>query len=224
MGHGIKELQVAVADANQFRVENYPNAAHLAAAEGASADRLRDFWLALQDTKQAHACLTKSLSLLRSPETTVVKDALWFTAVTVYVRCFASGVRETLKPEEVFVGDLVAVHQYFYQLRNKHMAHDVNAFRQCVVGVVVNPEDAACKIADAVALPVLFPTNQGENEGNLLKLIAVTQEWLEERISALFRQVCGEYETKERAELMRLSPPQLTVPSLADVEQRRPRP
>lgn len=67
-------------------------------------------------------------------------EADWVAAVVKYYRCFRDGVRTRL-PDTVFEsldGGLMA-HEYFLDLRNKHIAHAINGYEQAKVYVVLPP-------------------------------------------------------------------------------------
>ena len=62
-------------------------------------------------------------------------EALSTAACVSYSRCFVSGVREPLKPtllEQLSPGHR-ALHEFLFDLRNKHIAHSVNAFEENII-------------------------------------------------------------------------------------------
>lgn len=71
----------------------------------------------------------------------VVAYALWTSALVTYARCFGTGKRLGLR-ESLF--DSVdpgarAVHRYWIEMRNKHVAHSVNPFDHVSAGAVLSP-------------------------------------------------------------------------------------
>ena len=71
----------------------------------------------------------------------LVRQGLWRSAVEHCMKCFSSSeARSKLNPKKVFKGDPEAleIHEYFRNLRNKHIAHDENAYSQCIPGAVLN--------------------------------------------------------------------------------------
>lgn len=100
--------------------------------------------------------------------------------------------------------------------------HDVNAFLQCNIGVVVNPLGAPKKIGDTVALPVKLSTAQEDHVSRFLLLVTATQAWLDKQVSTLFEKICNAYEAKDHDELLKLPPLQFTVPDLDSIGKRRP--
>jgi hypothetical protein len=57
-------------------------------------------------------------------------SSLWIAALTTYGRCFLKGIRYSL-PESLFLRmpgmDYTHLHRYYMNMRNKHVAHSVNA-------------------------------------------------------------------------------------------------
>ena len=72
----------------------------------------------------------------------VTWDALSVAAVVTYCRCFSSGLRRPLERSLLESADqaLRQAHEYFVELRNKHVAHSVNAFEENVVLATVEFE------------------------------------------------------------------------------------
>lgn len=53
--------------------------------------------------------------------------SLWWIALILYARCFIGGNRINLKSEDVFENENDRInHEYFYEMRNKHIAHPIN--------------------------------------------------------------------------------------------------
>ena len=64
-------------------------------------------------------------------EQTRALEADWIAAVVKYYRCFSDGVRTVLNPAFFAVFDGAAqAHQYFLNVRNKHVIHAINGFEQ----------------------------------------------------------------------------------------------
>jgi hypothetical protein len=79
-------------------------------------------------------------------EGTVAARALWVAAVTSYGRAFGSGVRGgyRLASDRIAAldGGAAVYHQWLRDMRDKNVAHSVNAFEQVVVGVILGlPEN-----------------------------------------------------------------------------------
>ncbi|MEV7767854.1 hypothetical protein [Microbacterium sp. NPDC086615] len=68
-------------------------------------------------------------------------QALWMTAVVMYARAFANGVRHAARPDvTVFDDEDRAAHDYLIAMRNKFIAHSVNAFEQVSPFAVISGE------------------------------------------------------------------------------------
>jgi len=69
----------------------------------------------------------------------ILRRALFVAALVAYARCFKGneGVRIGLKEndlESMGENKVLAFHQFFITLRDKHIAHSVNDFEQAVIG------------------------------------------------------------------------------------------
>ena len=70
-----------------------------------------------------------------------VLSGLFIAILITYARCFTSGKREILQPEEIYnglKGDPLGLHRYLIDMRNKHIAHSVNSFEQIQIGVFIS--------------------------------------------------------------------------------------
>ena len=69
----------------------------------------------------------------------VLIQSYWTAALISYVRCFSTGKRLGLS-ESIFDSwdGAAEVHQFYRNLRDKHIAHSVNPFEQIVVGLVLS--------------------------------------------------------------------------------------
>ncbi|SRR6266545_3918989 len=118
-----------------------PLTARLDCADGR---RLGDLTLIERDLKQTVALCDRILAVLGQPKADqVVIEGLWTAALVAYARCFASGKRIPLG-QALF--DSVAPHwkkehEFFSDLRSKHIAHSVNEFEQVQVGVQLHRPD-----------------------------------------------------------------------------------
>lgn len=87
--------------------------------------------------------LAKSLcgeALALPEEKAIAIDGLVTAAVIRYVRCFQStGHRVSLSKDDIsgLSANELAAHDYYYNLRNKHIAHSVNEYECCYVSLDV---------------------------------------------------------------------------------------
>lgn len=161
--------------------------------------------------------------LLAMPEKTrddiTLTRALWSSALIAYMRCFSPGVRYSLKPT-IFstVPGADAAHQFFSDLRNKHVAHPVNAFEDCGVGLLVDPGTAQVLHAGELLLFQLTPGEQ-----NLKVFQSLTKhalEWAEAERQRLRTVVIAEGRKLSEQELRNLDPLRLTPPVSATKVRR----
>jgi hypothetical protein len=126
----------------------------IAELKSEKAKKLADYAAILLDLKFCIACSDRTIEVLQAKsEDVVLLRAMWTAALVSYARCFATGVRYGLTPSifDQFEGEPQAAHEYYLQLRNKHIAHSVNPFEQVVVGAVLSPRDAQERSVEGVA-------------------------------------------------------------------------
>lgn len=100
-----------------------------------SSREIRDLASLRRDLELASAYATEFASIDRA-ELTGARDprlALWSAAVVQYGRAFNGGVRQTRLDASDLDDVLAEAHQYFLDLRNKHVAHAVNDYEQTIV-------------------------------------------------------------------------------------------
>jgi hypothetical protein len=84
------------------------------------------------DLKYVQACCKQLQELCESAQGQgPYYTAISHSAVVTYARCFATGVRDSLRAVlEKAPTNLLAQHDYFVDLRNKHVAHSVSELEQ----------------------------------------------------------------------------------------------
>lgn len=137
--------------------------------------------------------------------------ALWSSALIAYIRCFSEGVRYSLKPTifSATPGADVA-HEFFRNLRNKHIAHPVNAFEGCGVGLLVSPDTMEVSGVGELLLFQITPSEQ-----NLKVFQSLTQHALQSanaECQRLRSVVIAEGRKLSKQELRNLKPLRLTPP------------
>jgi hypothetical protein len=115
----------------------------IAPVDFAEAKRLADAAAVYQDLGFAIDALNRREQLLANGEPDPIgQQVYWTSALISYARCFATGKRLGLS-ESIFDGiqgkdaPAISVHRLYIDLRNKHIAHSVNAFEQALVGLVL---------------------------------------------------------------------------------------
>ena len=123
------------------------------------AQRLADLASIEVDLKTVEEICDRSLAETQKSldlGATVLLDALCTAAIVRYGRCFTSGVRERL-PDNL-IGQLPQTdqdaHHFFKDLRDKWVAHSVNAFEDTHVVAYLTPEELGPKSVSSIsALP-----------------------------------------------------------------------
>jgi hypothetical protein len=68
-------------------------------------------------------------------------DSYFTAALIKYIRCFSTGKRYGLKPENIYsdIEGAIAFHTQLKDMRDKHIAHSVNPFEEMAVDIQLNP-------------------------------------------------------------------------------------
>jgi hypothetical protein len=113
---------------------------------GPVAQALADIGGELMDIAFAHSAVQELLDswppdASLGPDSTSAR-ALWMAAIVSYARCFRGGIR-TSGTASTLISRLRGLdqssHEYFLDLRDKHVAHSVNALEQATVFVRLGP-------------------------------------------------------------------------------------
>lgn len=90
--------------------------------------------------------------LAATSEDRIIIESLWTTALIKYARCFTSGKRFGLSHAlfDGLNGDPHGAHEYFINMRSKHIAHSVNPFEQVKTGLVLSDPETEKKVTGTV--------------------------------------------------------------------------
>lgn len=94
-----------------------------------------------RDFEMAHQFISTFAALARSEvEADSPQQALWIAAVTMYGRAFGTtGLRHAARPSgEIYNAEDRTAHDYVIAMRNKYIAHSVNALEQAAVFAVIS--------------------------------------------------------------------------------------
>lgn len=182
----------------QFQIGGFPDAAKVIAVSPLLEDLARqyaDMVLHHSDLKFAQECLTA----LSSPRVTepLVAEAVWQCAVIHYCKCFGKQgeTRARLPYSEILdAGMPHEIHEYFRFLRNKHIAHDENAWTQATPMAIVAAAGKKRKIEEVVCTNITARTREVTNINNLNLLVAHALSWVESRIDDLSEEIKAELE------------------------------
>lgn len=106
-----------------------------------NAQMLADLAAIIQDLRAImQACLRLTKLLDEDSKDNILIESLWTSALIKYARCFASGKRFGLSKDifQGLQGEPIKAHQFYIDLRNKHITHSVNPFEQMEVGLVLS--------------------------------------------------------------------------------------
>lgn len=80
-------------------------------------------------------------------------EGFWTAALVKYVRCFTTGKRFGLEPSVFaeFEGG-VTTHQYFKNMRDKHVAHSVNPFGDVHVAALLPPASSEPQLVQGITV------------------------------------------------------------------------
>lgn len=207
----------------RIQVEGFPTAVKLAQIEGEDAKRLSHLLLHRQDLEFAHQCATA----LQLPEiqVPVIRQALWRSAIVAWSKCFGTSHagRFRLLKEDIYPApEADAVFRHFKALRDKHIAHDENAFAQAKPGVVIGPEDGEKKILQAVCFGMFVQTeNGGTDLENLQHLIGDAMKWVLNEVDTVGDKIAATLEHWDYQRLLALPDVQFKPPNVTDVGKRR---
>ena len=207
-----------------FRINGFPDATKVIKLSGYKAQQLSELALHRSDLLVALACLEGINDV--PPDSPLVQQGLWRSAVGHCMKCFsASAARSKLNPKKVFKGDseALAIHEYFRNLRNKHIAHDANAYSQCLPGAVLNGPNAQYKIAKIVCFSAVAETLDQVNYSNLHKMVTETLSHIEARFESLSSDLTSELEARSYEELDSIEEMTYSKPELDDIGKSRAR-
>ena len=102
-------------------------------------------------------------------------EALTASALVRFARSFKSGVRSGI-PESVFEGlspEQLADHQLFIDLRDKYIAHSVNAFEENQVVAYLVPEERGPRSVSSISVQQNRIASLGTSDANRLKALSL---------------------------------------------------
>jgi hypothetical protein len=95
------------------------------------AQALADYTSIEHDLRSARELAELYLKEFKKNNTTFIIEALMIATIVRYARPFATGIRLSLPdPINIFTDDQLAKHRRFRDIRDKYIAHSVNAFEE----------------------------------------------------------------------------------------------
>ena len=207
-----------------FHISGFPDATKVIKLSGHKAQQISELASHRNDLQIALASLEGINEV--APDNSLVRQGIWRSAVEHCMKCFRdSKARSRLDPKKVFKGDSEAleVYEYFRSLRNKHIAHDENAYVQCIPGAVLNRPNAKYKIAKIVCFSAVAETLDQGNYGNLHKMVTVALSYIEARFESLCGNLTVQLEARPYGELATMEEMTYSKPDLDDIGNSRSR-
>ena len=205
----------------RFEILGFPDAVKAVALTRQEGKFLADLALHQADLEFALNCLD---GINRHPTDAFIQQALWRSAVTHFVKCFSSGARRFLQPNQVLKGQpelALWAFNYIKELRNKHVAHDDNSLSQSIPGAVINNGTKKFKIEKIFALPIHADTLMPENYSNLKLLCDVVLAWVVNQFDLECDRITAVLEKSSHHDLMRRSEPSFSSAKIEDIGKSR---
>ncbi len=129
--------------------------------------------------------------LAATSEDRIIIESLWTTALIKYARCFTSGKRFGLSRAlfDGLNGDPHGAHEYFINIRSKHIAHSINPFEQVTTGLVLSDPETEKKAAGTVTFSQWHISATGDGVQTLKNLCFVLRAKLSETGKDLYKKV-----------------------------------
>jgi hypothetical protein len=207
-----------------FHIEGFPDAVKVVSTSALSPHltrQLADLVLHRNDLSFSKQCVEQLRNFDNPP---LICEALWRSAIVYYCKCFdqSGKIRGPLTIKYLPAGNARLCHQYFLDLRNKHLVHDENSYAQTSVGAVIAPSGRDCKVEEVVCTQIIGVILTSENLNNLTALIDEVLGKVESRFDQLVAKIKKELEAESYETL--LSQPDMTpyqAPTVAEVSNRR---
>jgi hypothetical protein len=205
-----------------LHIEGFPDAVKAIAVDGQEAKRLADLSLHKADLEFADTCLD---AINQAPETpSVIREALWRSAVVHFLKCFGNGARFQLAPEKLYKGEppeAFMAFSYFKGLRNKHLVHDENSYAQSIPGAVLNSGGKNFKIEKIVCFTAISSTLEQGNYGNLKLLIQKARAWVVSEFDSLCERLTNDLEKETYESLLARKSITYSVPNVDEIHHAR---
>ncbi len=153
-----------------------------------------------------------------------VRKGLWYYTITIFYKCFKhSDARRRLWPQVVFAKrpDLMPAYDFFLNLRDRHIVHDDNPYIKAYVGLYVAKEDSTYTVKDVISNVAVFDILDKNRWQLFSELVNYAVNWVRLERIRLHELIKKEYEVKTAAELDALEELSITVPTVAQVSEKK---
>ena len=176
-------------------------------------------WLGI-NIDLAFVCATCDRLLVTDKEDLVLVRALTTAAFVAYARCFKGneGVRVGLDETDLAgMGDVLGLHRYVVDMRDKHIAHSVSPFEQVVIGVA-ELEDQKTAVTH---LAVQWGGLLSQNIREFKKMATFLIKAVATRIDDAHAKVHTKFRTLTPEQVLALPPAEFKAPDPSEVAQAR---
>lgn len=149
----------------------------IAKADSSEAQKLADLAAMIQDFRTIMQACSRLKNLLEeNSKDHLLIESLWTSALIKYARCFATGKRFDLSKDifQNLQGEPLKAHQFYIDLRNKHIAHSVNPYEQMEVGFILSfanaPEKKIVGVSTLAMRHIVSDKNGVQQLGMLSKI------------------------------------------------------
>ena len=221
----IKTFKFEVID-NTIHILDYPNAdIVLTLPDDKLVKQLKDMQLHWWDLMEAKQSL-ESMSI-NNPD--IVNRALAQNSIVTFYKCFGKNEfrSNSLKRNKILAGyppEAKAVFDYYYDLRNKFIAHDESRYAQVFTGAILesSKQFPFVDIVSTVAVAEKYKSEE-ERQGlsSLYRLIVISLQWVENKIDELSDLIKEQYNGKHISEFQKFKPLTLSVPTQSEMFDKR---
>lgn len=184
-----------------------PNQRAVRAPGGPSSELLADLASLRRDFEMAHQFLRHFAEL---PQHEVEPDSpnqsFWISALTLYGRAFAKGRRHAARatPDIYNDSDLEA-HRFLIDIRNKFIAHSVNAFEQAAIfAIIADSPDGGFKVLGAGSQHSSFARLSRRRALQVSKMCSIQMEDIDARMATAQKAVMAEVSGLSEERISRL--------------------
>jgi hypothetical protein len=218
----MEQLPITVdPERSQFRIDGFPNAAKVVQLHGRLARQMADHALHRTDLMLAK----DSLQALGAGQVarSAMQMALWHTAINSFAKCFGGNrARASLQPEIFPAGTPREVYHHFQALRNKHFAHDDNAYSRALPAAIISPPGQTPKVQRIVCPVFTAVVLSQENFDNATLLVDTALVYVNRKLDELAEALDAETEAMDHDALLALPAPEYTAPTAEDAFLTRP--
>jgi len=217
----MENLNIEHTKGKGFQLTDFPNAQKVVALHGTKSQQLADMAAHMHDLNEASRCLDffeKSTDLFS-------QSIFAKMAIILIMKCFSknNARKYPLKIEEILSSDHEGrkIFSYYKELRDKNIAHDDNAFYQCIPGAVINKEDAEYKIEKVVCFSAKGEVLDIGDVHNLRLIIGHSIKFTEAQFDQLCDELTQELEARSHEELIKMPQLEYKKPIVEDMGKNR---